>query len=406
MSWRMMISVSILLGTAAAACGQGVPGRQQVRPPGKVIMIRPFELGGTITGVRRGLIAVKAPADEVPWMLAMPAKVEVRVTGQADPSVLRPGMFVRFVAQVDKRKSLVQGKVARLTIFTPSQESGRMPGVFYPGQGEEGFGMGPGGGLQPQAEQEPANENIVTLDIRGRVSSARGRLVTVYAPNQIIKPSLRFELTETATLDLDLSDYSIAKPGDKIVSMCYRPNEAMPKAVTAQKVKIELAEVYGAPKRRPGRGPHPQPQEGDQPPAGEPPVQPPVGDQPPVGNQPPVGGLPLPPGAADIPLVKLLMPTAEEMQGKQGMKLGMNGGDPLLFIPCKPITEKTIRETIGLPERAVKINASLPIGEAGAKVEVEWQLWIFDPVNVFIDEKGQARYFAVTEKKAEEEEGP
>ncbi|MHC4178755.1 MAG: hypothetical protein ACYSWU_14690, partial [Planctomycetota bacterium] len=210
----------------------------------------PIQLRGTVAGVGPRMVAMTTSAGET-WRLTITPKTEVRVTGTAEPDVLRPGMYVRFIAPVDKRRSLVQGQVDKLIIFSPSQETGRMPGVFYAGQeGDEAAlqpkaGQPPGapGVRKPAAPANPrqagnaggpakpapggrraragdqATANVETFDVRGRLTSVKGRWLTVSPPrNTFFRRALRIELAEKPEVKLDVTDYTLAKSGDKIAA--------------------------------------------------------------------------------------------------------------------------------------------------------------------------------------------
>jgi hypothetical protein len=288
---RAAVAVSAVLALAVSVHGQGL------RPRGPVlrlaIPVAPIQLQGTVAGVRPGMVAVTTAAGET-WALKITPRSEVRVTGTAEPDVLRPGMYVRFIAPIDTRRSLVQGKVEKLIIFTPSEGVGRMPGVFYPGQEGEDPTLEPGAGgppnvpggrnpaevqanpprgrnpgVKPKALPSTRRENalpggrdaqdanakgatggVETFDVRGRLTGLKGRRLTVYARNAFFKPVLKFELADKPVINLDVNTYSLAKPGDKISA---RGVQIAPQAVQAMQVTIELVEPLGSSGQKPDR---------------------------------------------------------------------------------------------------------------------------------------------------------
>jgi hypothetical protein len=271
---RVALSVSVVLGLVVPASGQGFKPRRAPVAPVPGVQLVPVQLEGTVAGVRLGMIAMTTAAGET-WGVRIPPKVEVRVTGTAEPEVLSPGMYVRFIAPVDKRRSLVQGPVEKLVIFSPSHEVGRMPGVFYPGQeGADDSGLQPDGGTPPKVPEAHSGRgrrdrararnprgapkaapaardanadgkaagDVETFDIRGRITNVNGRWLTVYARNTYFKPALKIELAEKPEISLDMNTYTLARPGDKISA---RGVQIGPQAAQATRVEIQLLEPLG-----------------------------------------------------------------------------------------------------------------------------------------------------------------
>jgi len=414
MSTRALLVVVLVFAPAVPLFGQGVPPMVP-----RVIQFTPIELSGTVAAVQPGVITVKTPADEL-WGLRVPQRAEVRVIGKAERDVLVPGLYVRFVATVDKRRSRVLEKVSKLTIITPSQEVGRQPGVFYPGQ-EEAMGMGeqpnplfpPGGkppGGDPPAEpggNGQAESNEEEFDIRAQVTGVRGNRMSLYVPNAFFKPVLMIELADDLEISLDLNNYGIAGPGDKLLSM---GRQIAPQAVEALKVSIELTEPYSTKRKRPG-----QPVAGNTPP---PPG--PGGNQrqpfevaermdnqkpPDRGNPPPPDGPPNdPPAAPPVPLgggdrtqqmAQLLAGQPGEVQGVPPLNISLGGGDPERFTPAKAHPMKDIRQRFGSPERIMPLNGTLTVGAGGEVKDIQWWLIVYGPVKLLVDEDWKTRYFTV-----------
>jgi len=280
--YRVPLAACLLLGPVISAYGQRVDRRAVALPQ---IQLVPIQLTGTIAGVKPGMIAVTTAAGET-WALSIPPKIEVRVTGTAEPDVLSPGMYVRFIAAVDKQRGLVQGKVEKLVIFSPSEGTGRMPGVFYSGQEGDEAAVQPNAGMppnppearnpgvrpSPRRQREPATPpkagptqgvpgreadtkdkaaaQVETFDVRGRITAVKGRWLTVYARNTLIKPALKIELADKPEIKLDVDTYTLAKAGDKISA---RGVQMGAQAVQAIQVAIELVEPLGAAGKRAGR---------------------------------------------------------------------------------------------------------------------------------------------------------
>jgi hypothetical protein len=430
---RVALAASVVLGLVFSADGQGVNPRRGGPAP---IQFVPVQLVGTVAGVKPGMIAVTTAAGET-WALSIPPKVEVRVTGTAEPDVLSVGMYVRFIAPVDKRQSAVQGTVEKLTIFTPSQEEGRMPGVFHAGQEGDAGLLEAGGAAAPgppaaadrepaAGAQQPANppaaaaqrrsaaaadkpaEDVETFDVRGQLTSVRGRLLTVTARNSYFKPALRFELAEQPEISIDVSDYTLARSGDNVTA-----NGALlgPQTMEAIDVSIQLVGTIGEPARgsarragqrntqqRSGAGSErdafevagqmeqDKPEQAQQPPPVEKPEKAEPDDQ--RGKQ----------------IAELLQASPEEVRGKPGVELGLGGAEPKKFTPCKQVSGKEILGKFGLPDSVLTVTGKLALGAGGQQQEIKWQLWAYGNVMFFVDEADTTRYMCVDAIKPQEEQ--
>jgi len=198
----------------------------------------PMQAVGTIQAMRPGVIQVKAAAGDL-WLVKIPKTAEVYVKGTAEVDFLQPGMFIEFVAQLD-RKGRAQGKIKKLTICTPSQE--RFPGIF---PSQEGVG------LLPEAGNAPKDPNAAApYDVRAQITAIKHEKLTVNSGNAVIN----IELEEEPTVDVDIADYRFAKQGDKIECIGTMENERM-KMGQAREVHIELSEPLAAPQKKKPRRP-------------------------------------------------------------------------------------------------------------------------------------------------------
>ena len=254
--YRFSIAVSCTLGLWILTSGGAAPAQFPGRPPVQPARV---DISGTIEAMVPGYLKVKTAADQS-WTLQIARNAKILVTGKATVGFLSTGHFVSFVADVDKRRSKVEEKVSKLTIFTPSPE--RAMGAFPGGMGgaEGGLGpnpFGPGPGFQqPPAGGPNAGPPVESYEIVGRIASMKKGKVTVYVPNPFFKPALQIELAEEVDIDLDLAGpalYSLAKQGDKIEARGIQVRET---AAQVNEVTIELAEPLGPPqKKRPVRPP-------------------------------------------------------------------------------------------------------------------------------------------------------
>jgi len=237
--------------------GEGQPPRQPLGPPGPEAMGRmergqqPWQLAQVeATAIVRSVsprgLEVVAP-DGRAWLLIVRPDAKVELLGTAEPSFLRPGQLVRFVAQVDRKRELVEEPVSSLLIFTPNfskieTQLGVFPeeGAGATGQGVPGVGFPQGGGVQPGGSPPapPARRvnprdssrggatsgqlsEKVRLDIRGRLSgiTKQGKLVVVLPPNAFLRGPVEVPLAENPEIRVDWSDtgaYMMAAAGDRV----------------------------------------------------------------------------------------------------------------------------------------------------------------------------------------------
>ena len=237
--------------------GEGQPPRQPPIPPGPEAMGRmerghhprqaaQVEATAIVRSVSPRGLEVVAP-DGRAWLLLVRPDAKVELLGTAEPSFLRPGQLVRFVAQVDRKRGIVEEPVSSLLIFTPNfskletqlgvfpDEAAVPTGEGLPGVGFlQGSAAQPGSGppAHPTRRPNPRDSSRagaaatqlpekVRLDIRGRVSglTKQGRLVVVLPPNAFLRGPLEVPLVENPEIRVDWSDtgaYMMVAAGDRI----------------------------------------------------------------------------------------------------------------------------------------------------------------------------------------------
>jgi hypothetical protein len=196
---------------------------------------------GTIKAIAPGVLSVMSSAGDQ-WQVALDPKAEVFVTGTATPAFLKPGMLVKFSGKFNKKAETVE-PLASITVFTPREEKRTR------GDREEGGGNDLAKGLFQIDEPKPdakKQKPMETFDVSsgGEVASARGGKVSVRGPSG----SFKLELAKDATVALDVSDYRLARPGDKIDLEGWTYNGDVTKVV-ANRVTIRLAEPLGEKKK-------------------------------------------------------------------------------------------------------------------------------------------------------------
>lgn len=239
----LLISLTVL-AQMQTACAQGRPGmreRGRPQPSGGP----PVETTGVIEAVMPPYIKVTTETNQV-WILQVDPNAKVNVTGRAKLDFLKPGHYIAFSADVDKRRSVVEEKITKLTIVTPSDLK---PVGAFPSQGGAGFSGVPGANIAQGPAAAPAAAKAggaatERFDIVGQYTGVNKKgSATVMVPNPSFKPALTVEIAEDAEIDLDLTDpkaYVLAKKGDKIEA---KGQQVGPTAAKANDILISLSEV-------------------------------------------------------------------------------------------------------------------------------------------------------------------
>jgi hypothetical protein len=180
----------------------------------------PFQnLTGTIKAAAPGAVQVAVTEKEV-WVIHIDDTIkqqDIVFSGTAEKAFLRPGMFVEFRAQVNKR-GMVLEPVASLTVFTPSEA--RPPGVLPDGEAGGGggalFGDPKEGKEKPEpkkAAAKPKGDDTI-YRVAGAISKVgRAGDVTVTAGGAQVK----FNLAEECKITVDVNELAYVAPGDKAV---------------------------------------------------------------------------------------------------------------------------------------------------------------------------------------------
>lgn len=200
----------------------------------------PVETAGTIEAVMPGYIKMTTPTNQV-WIIQVEANAKVSVTGKAKPDFLQSGMIVSFSGEVDKRHSVIEEKIAKLTLITPSDL--KPMGAFPAGGGGGLQGGIPAAGAAPTggAGNAAATERF---DIIGTYMgiNKKGKASVMVPNNPPFRPNLTVELAEQVEIDIDLENpkaYTIARKGDSVE---IRGKQVAPTGAVANEVKIALVE--------------------------------------------------------------------------------------------------------------------------------------------------------------------
>ncbi len=246
---RHLLSACLVLSFAASADGQGRRRGREMKP-----QTEPFAAEGTIHAVALGQIQILTHTNQ-PWMIYLDPKAAIHVVGTAEADFLRPGMFIQFTAEFDRRNKSME-KVPQLTIFTPTPQVGigfwpedMVPSADMeqgPPQAGGGFGE-PGGrfGAGAAAGQPPSS----VFTVHGQIRGIRKGILTVHAGRGMFQ----IELAEQPQIRVDFADYSVARKDDKISITRGRMFAGRLGMAQAQQLTITLSEPLTLAKKQPRR---------------------------------------------------------------------------------------------------------------------------------------------------------
>ncbi len=408
---RLTLVVALLSVLGAGALAQKQQDKKPPKPP-------PITVTGTVQQVAPGGVSVLSPANET-WLVQIAPDARVEVTGTAEPELLGAGLFVRLMAMVDKR-GRVADPVRQLTLIDLAESPGRRLGAFRPGQ-DELPAAGAEAGVQmptPDLGDPPPGVDQVMLDMRGRIDSYRPGHLTVTVPAPRFKGPLRLELADPVHVALDVSNYSLAQPGDSITA---KGVQIAADRAWANEVTIVLSAPVSDPKkrperpeptRRPARTPAeqeerkpfevaqemPEMEGAQEPPQSGPPAA--VAEGPDVAEPAPpeernAKTPPGPPGTSQQKVDKLVAMLTPEPDSDVApdIRVGLGDAPPLTFTRCKPgVTRNDLRREFGQPDRLFDLRGKLPIGRGGALEPIEWEMWQYGEMRLLLDKTGMVWY--------------
>ncbi len=178
----------------------------QERPPAGQ---QTLSLAGTLQGLQPGLLHVVNDGGEQ-WLVKAPTRTEdITYEASAHPSWLQPGMYVQFKGTFDQRGKSVK-PVSQLTVITPHADTriGAIPDTSL------GVGAGDLFGEVKPVETNPKTQQptTVALTVTGRLAGVENGVIRVTAGNAVVDA----QLTSDAAIAVELSNYALARPGDKV----------------------------------------------------------------------------------------------------------------------------------------------------------------------------------------------
>lgn len=247
---RTFLAAWIALSLLPLSEAQGVRPRGDI-PPGKNFKPKtePFMAEGTVQAVLPPRIRMLADSGQQ-WIVIVDPKATVHVIGTAEPDFLRPGMFIRFTAEIDKRGT-VKEKLRRLTIFTPSSKDpvGAWPETKGPAGSKQAKGkprFGEGSGSEPAAATAPTS---AVYSIAGRITRCHKGGLTV----RVGRNAVQVQLAEEPEIGVDFADYSVAKQGDRISVTKGKMFAGRIGLAQAQELTIKLSKPLTLAKKKPAR---------------------------------------------------------------------------------------------------------------------------------------------------------
>jgi len=241
-SFVMLLAVSLVGGLAieSAAAPRGKPER--------------YRAHGTVNAIRPGLIQIIDKGK--PVVVKVEATPDnIRYTGTAKPSWLRPGFWVQIDAQFNKNLEAQKP----LREFRAVMPGGAIrPGVM---SNNIGFNSGPQGGAAaafPAAGSgENAGEATRQLTVTGVIRGIRDGKIFVQAG----RLTATAEVDPKATIRIEIPSYVLAKKGDKIE---VRGKVVAPGYATANEIRItatkplEGTTKFEKPKEKPAKKTEPK----------------------------------------------------------------------------------------------------------------------------------------------------
>jgi hypothetical protein len=278
--------VLLLVSTAQAQLPQN---RNQAMQQQQLLQrLQPVKTLGTLVAATADRLQLSNNQNQTIFVAIGP-DTQVSVTGTAEQDYLKSGVTVEFLAEVAKGGT-VKEKIDHLVIVSPTDD--RPVGLFSPQSLEKKEEKG--------AKAEEENVNALARDpaigdpaaAKGRKtgknegdlfggapatkpakSSASPQLPGTFTVRGTIKlnksgaltlaagrgPTIKAELADGVTIDVDMADVRIAQADDKVTVNGYA-RQAQPNVVLAESIKIELANpLTGVKKRvtRPAKTPTP-----------------------------------------------------------------------------------------------------------------------------------------------------
>ena len=254
-----MLSRLLLTAVFVIAMSPSLPAQyNRYSPLGRQAIIpqpQSAEIEGTFDDVMSGGFMVTDGKGQL-WHVIVPRNAKIEVTGTATADYLRAGLLVELTGELEGHVA-IKGKVSELKIVSPSPE--RPLGIFS-GEADKASDASGDAGDKPAKRGKTAGKTAGKgaaagapagggpCRIVGRLGG-RGGKFSIQAGHG----TLQLTLDDQPTINVELTDYTLAAKGDK-VSIKGMKQPARPGLAQASEVKIELAEpLSGAKKKAPAK---------------------------------------------------------------------------------------------------------------------------------------------------------
>jgi hypothetical protein len=229
-TFRTIIAVALIGGVSAsvtlAAPGDGYRKSKKKDSPAPTAPQAKLDGAGTVEGVAAG--ALKVNVNGMQGVVQPGPKCRVEVTGLADPEFLRPGLLVRFSAEIGKNGKAT-APLNTLEIVTPKTAVEEAMKAAEAKKGDN---------PEPMAEM-----------ILAKISSIKNKMVTMTTS---AGDTITAELGANPSISVNVDDYTVASPGDKVeVNGTIAPQGY----AVASKIVIKLARPLGEVAKKPAPKP-------------------------------------------------------------------------------------------------------------------------------------------------------
>jgi hypothetical protein len=233
--WMPLVPVVVLLLTASAAAQRpkGEPAREEVSIAGTLKQITPAAIG----------VVTEAGEQWVVQLDGRPRERKLSFVGKAEPSFLRTGMLVQLEGSVNKRGQ-VQEKVSQITVT--SLREGVEVGIYPEGQRSRAGNLFSDDPEDSKKKKPAPKPDAVPCRITGYVAKiSRTGELTITCGNQAVKA----DLADDANVSVDLSNLSLAQPGDKVELRGWHP-KGQKGRVWSRDISVSAAKMLGETKKK------------------------------------------------------------------------------------------------------------------------------------------------------------
>lgn len=225
---------------AALVTAQAARGQERPQVPKEDLNTR-----ATLEAAQGNLLKV-TDEEGTPWLIKLEAKpADVLFTAQADAQWLKPGMWIRFSCELNRKAETV-APVDSLMVLTPRdglpmgivpQEQQNLAAAKLFESDEE---------PQPAKRAKPKRNQTYPVVVFGRIAGVKKDELKVVASGRLVK----VDLAESPTIDVELASLQFARPGDTAeLRGWYYPNLKGRAVVT--RVKVSAKEPLTGKKKLP-----------------------------------------------------------------------------------------------------------------------------------------------------------